>query len=339
MILIMETKKIISNPPIELKKTVFIFGISSFVGSNLAEFLKQHYRVIGAYNDHPVKITGVLTFPLDIINRDAIRLAMFTFKPDIVIYAIGLSSLNACDYNQALATDLNATGLSHVAHFADHYESKLFYISTCYVFSGEKVTYLEADTPLANSIYGKSKGAGEFFLYEKGLNYIVLRCCTLYGRSLLSGQTTWFEALQKKLFTGNSIGMDNSVQGGFLDIVYLAIIIKICIEKNISNKLFQVCSKDIMTHYEFALRYATAFNDRKDLINRTTWNFPQLRSSIIPLIESQDLKYHMDVESLEGFFNIELPTVDESLELTKYRFGQSHQASPPPTKANGVTFI
>ena len=38
------------------RKTVVIFGVSSFVGSNLAYFLKDHFRVIGTYNLNKVEI-------------------------------------------------------------------------------------------------------------------------------------------------------------------------------------------------------------------------------------------------------------------------------------------
>ena len=39
------------------KKTILIFGISSFLGSSLADILKEKYRVVGTYYNTPVDIT------------------------------------------------------------------------------------------------------------------------------------------------------------------------------------------------------------------------------------------------------------------------------------------
>ncbi|PJB53787.1 MAG: hypothetical protein CO099_05215, partial [Bdellovibrio sp. CG_4_9_14_3_um_filter_39_7] len=87
----------LNNPEEEKKKkskrkTILIFGVSSFVGSNLAEYLKKDYRVVGTYNKNPVQIPGVLTLPCDVLSKDEVQLILFATKPDITIYAVGLSS-------------------------------------------------------------------------------------------------------------------------------------------------------------------------------------------------------------------------------------------------------
>ena len=120
-------------------KTVFIIGISSFVGSSLAEFLKKDYRVIGTYYSNPVEIEDVLTFPLDVMSREAIQLILYSFLPDITIYCVGLSSLDICDDNDTIANALNATGAFNVADFSERYKSRFIYISSSYVFSGKKL--------------------------------------------------------------------------------------------------------------------------------------------------------------------------------------------------------
>ena len=50
------------------QRVVLIFGISSFVGSNLAEVLKKDFKVIGTYFNNPVSIDGVVTFPCDVLK-------------------------------------------------------------------------------------------------------------------------------------------------------------------------------------------------------------------------------------------------------------------------------
>ena len=324
----------------KLQKTVFIFGISSFVGSNLAEFLKRSYRVIGSYNNHPVEIEGVLTLPLDILKRESIQLALFIFRPDIVIYCVGLSSLVDCAENEKLSSLLNTTGLLNVAHFSERYRSRLIYISTSYVFSGEKVTYLDDDTPVSSTVYGRSKGGSEFFIQKNCLDYLILRCCDLYGRSLLPGRPTGFEILQERLFKGKSVGADGNIRTGFLDITYLAMIIQICIEQSITKRLFQVCSTDIMSRYEFSLEYVKVFNDKEGLINKETWDFPQMKSSIIQSDLREGLEYKMNIGNVESFLKIKIPSIQESLDFTRHRLTRGNKKrSSTEKKTNEVMFI
>ena len=165
-------------------------------------------------------------------------------------------------------------GVFNVANFTERHKSKFIYISTAYVFSGEEKVFLEEDTPVANSIYGKSKNLAEFFIQKNCFNYLILRCCDLYGRGILLERPTWFELLQEKLFRGEGISTYGNVKVGFLDIVYLAMIVKICIEREVNNKLFHVCSTDIMSQYEFSLEYVDVFDDKKGFNKQKSLGFP-----------------------------------------------------------------
>jgi dTDP-4-dehydrorhamnose reductase len=93
------------------KKTILIYGISSFVGSNLAEFLSKEYRVVGTYHRTKVKINGVLTVPCDVLQKEEVQLTLYAFKPDVVIYAAGLTSILDCNEASDYADALNTVGL------------------------------------------------------------------------------------------------------------------------------------------------------------------------------------------------------------------------------------
>ena len=67
-------------------KTILIFGVSSFVGSNIAEFIKDDFKVVGTYHQNKVEIDGVLSIPCDILKKEQVRLTMMAFKPKIIIH-------------------------------------------------------------------------------------------------------------------------------------------------------------------------------------------------------------------------------------------------------------
>ena len=294
-----------------------IFGVSGFVGSNLAHFLSADYKVIGTYHKNRVSIPGIPTIPCNVVNKEEVRLALFTFRPDIAIYCAGLSSVYECYKNEDMADALNNVGLFNVIEFCQRYKAQVCFLSSSHVFSGEKKSYIEMDTPDANTIYGKNQTAAEFYIQKTGINYIIFRCCRLYGRSLNPFRSTWFEKLQRKIILKEIIVCDDYIHSGFLDVSYLAIILKMCFQKKVSNRLFQVSSNDIYTYCQFAKMYCEIFRENPDVIEKGTWKFPMVKGSHIP--QGKDLYYDLNLSNIEGFLNIQMPTVKESLEFTLLR--------------------
>jgi len=321
------------------RKTILIFGISSFLGSNLAEFFSKDYRVVGTYNKTPVSIPGALVIPCDVLIKEEVQLVMFAFKPDFTIYAVGMSSLVECHKNEELADALNTSGLFNVTEYCQRYKSQICYISSNFVFGGEDKKYIEMDIPDANTVYGKTQASAEFYIQKTSLNYIIFRTCLLYGRGYNPKNNTRFEAMQKKIHDNETITMDEYIQVGFLDVQYLALIIKICFEKSVQNRLFQVSTNDILSHFEFAKLYCDVFGESKTFVNRVRWPFPiAATAAVVPT--SEKLKFKLDINNIEGFLNIELPTIEESLKFTKNRFcGVDKKTSSKKTGGEGVTFI
>jgi dTDP-4-dehydrorhamnose reductase len=308
------------------KKTILIFGISSFVGSNLAEFLKRDYKVVGTYHKNPVSIPGVLTLPCDVLSKDKAQLILFAFKPDITIYAVGLSSLSDCAKRKDLADALNTSGLFNVTEFCQRYKSQICYLSSNFVFGGEDKNYIEMDIPDANTTYGKTQASAEFFLQKSSLNYVIFRCCRLYGRSLNPNQQTWFEQVERKVKSREQLTCDGNVKTGFIDVTYLGLILKLAFEKEVRNRLFQISTPNLMSYYEFALEYCKVFGGAPSTVIKGKWPFPILVSQTMSGM-SEDMQFKMDIANIEGFLNVKMPTVQESLEYTRSRLNGKGKAS------------
>ena len=304
------------------KKSILIFGVSSFVGSNLAEFFANDYRVIGTYYTNPVQIKGVLTIPCNILKPETVKRILYSFMPDYTIYAIGSTSLSMSAKSSQTFGLLNTTGLFNVTRFSARYKSQIIYISSAYVFSGEKKNNIEIDIPDPNTTYGESKSTAEFYLQKSSFNFLVFRCCSLYGRSMNPIQKTWFEYLQEKMFNNQFVSVDDRIEIGHIDILYLAMIIKISLQKDLRNRLFQVSSIDSLSYYNFARLYCRIFGDNDQLISKTSWKFPIISKTRGKRKSSgnREYGYRLGVSNVENFLNIKLPSVKESLEFTLRRF-------------------
>ena len=327
------------NSTQDKRKTILIIGINSFLGSNLAEFFNKDYRVVGTYHKNNQHLPGVLALPCDVLNKDEVQLVLYAFKPDIVLYCVGLTSLKDCSDMPNSSDALNSAGLFNVAEIAPRYGSRVVYFSSQFVFSGANKNYNEMDNADIITHYGKSQASSEFYLQKSSLNYLIIRCSKLYGRGVSPLRDTWFELLQKKIKNNQNEAYDDFVQQGFVDVYYLGMVLKMCIDKNISNRLVHFSSQDSMTYYEFARTYAEIFNESNGLINKGKWHFPILKSSSMERV-GEHLYYKLDVLNIEGLLKIKMPTIRESLELTLKRFsGNKNPSKGVVNKGEGLSFI
>ena len=299
------------------EKTVVIFGISGFVGSGLAEILSDDYRVIGTYFKNPVKIPNALTVPCNVLNKEEILPILFTFRPDIAIFCVGPSSFWEYSRDKALLDAINTVGIFNVIEGCQRYHVQVCYISSNYVFSGQDKFYTETDTPDANTVYGKSQSTIEFYLQKTGLNYTIFRVCRMYGAGINPCRLNWIEYLQEKFGSNKSVECDDHVYLGFLDIHYLAMILRLCFRENVTNRLFQISSSDVCTHYRFAQKYCNIFEHSKlePLLQKGRWSVPIVEDS--PGTSDGNMYYALDLSNIEAFLSIKMPSIEESLEFTR----------------------
>lgn len=299
-------------------KTVLIFGVSSFVGSNMAEFFKDTHRVVGTYYQNPVNIDGVLTLECNVLNKDEIQKIMLIAKPDFVIYCVGISSVKDCDQSPHQADVLNNQSLYTVSEFSARHGARFIYLSNDFVFSGQKKAYNEGDNVDPATHLGKTLANAEFYLQKSSLNFLILRTSRLYGRGINFMKSSWFEKLERALFAQDTVDMDDSIKFGFIDIYYVCMVLKILMDKNVQNRLVQVSSRDQMTFFEFAQKYAGEFKLSKSLINKTRWQLPLSKSASVEDVTDRVLK--LEVINLENFLRIQMPSIGESLKFSHERF-------------------
>ncbi len=319
------------------KKTVLIFGLSSFLGSNLAESLRKKYRVVGTYFNTPVNIQGILSIKCDVHNKDMVQKVVYLFKPDITIYAVGLTDLNACQEFPKVADALNTAGVFNVSMASERYHSKFIYFSSAYIFSGENIQFKENDTPMPSSVYGNTVASSEFYIQKSCLNYIIFRCCPIFGRSYNQNDLKWIEVIERNEYLGERIICDTKVKTGFIDIETLSSILDKAIEANVTNRLLQIDTQDSMTRYEFATKYLEIFGGNQSLLAKGDWKFPQTENAIALQSLGEELHFNMDTTNVEELFGINIGTIEESINNYKKNLAGSVRSKKVATA--GITFI
>jgi len=89
------------------------------------------------------------------------------------VLAAAYTDVDGCETNRDLAFDVNCRGAVHVAQAARQHGSRLLFLSTDYVFDGNKDSPYTTNDPRApRSVYGRSKADAEMQLAE-----ILPPCC------------------------------------------------------------------------------------------------------------------------------------------------------------------
>jgi dTDP-4-dehydrorhamnose reductase len=141
------------------------------LGQDLAPRLAPHHEVL------PVDLPEV-----DITDPDAIGSSVEAGKPDVVIHAAAFTAVDDCERQPQRAFLVNSAGTQNVALACRRFDVPMLYISTDYVFDGEKDgPYLENDEPNPLNIYGRSKLEGECHVRELLSRFWIVRTSWLFG--------------------------------------------------------------------------------------------------------------------------------------------------------------
>lgn len=119
---------------------------------------------------------------LDITDLAQCQQVIGQYKPDVVIHCAAYTAVDAAETDIDGAYKVNAVGTRNIAVASESNGSKLIYISTDYVFDGaSELPYQEYDNTNPQSIYGKSKRAGEVLVHSLSSRYFIVRTSWVYG--------------------------------------------------------------------------------------------------------------------------------------------------------------
>jgi dTDP-4-dehydrorhamnose reductase len=162
----------------KMKKKLLVTGASGLLGSKIVKITRENYKVIPLYSSKPLNSNSL---KLDITEREQVFSLFKKVKPDIVVHAASETNVDKCETEKEHAWKVNVDGTRNIAHACNKAEAKLIYISTDYVFDGEKGNYQEHDKPNPINYYGFTKLEGEKQVINTCKNYVILRTSVLYG--------------------------------------------------------------------------------------------------------------------------------------------------------------
>jgi len=119
---------------------------------------------------------------MDLSNLDQVRTVMREVKPQLIVNPAAYTAVDLAESESELAMRINAQAPEVMALEARQLGAAMIHYSTDYVFDGEQTaSYTEDDLPNPQSVYGRSKLAGEQAIQAAGIPHLILRTSWVYG--------------------------------------------------------------------------------------------------------------------------------------------------------------
>lgn len=119
---------------------------------------------------------------LDICQKDKIDQIVVEHNIDIIVNAAAYTAVDKAEEEVEAAYRLNRDAVGNLAEVCKDRDIYLVHISTDYVFSGEACHPYAVDSEInPQSVYGKSKAAGEERIKSSGCNSTIIRTSWLYS--------------------------------------------------------------------------------------------------------------------------------------------------------------
>lgn len=152
---------------------IAVIGANGQLGSDL----------VAAFAGYGDEVVGLTHEDLELSSRSSVDAALQAAEPDFVVNTAAMHHVDKCEADPVAAFAVNGAGARNVAAWARQAGVAVAYVSTDYVFDGEKGSpYIESDLAAPLNVYGNTKLSGELFTAAVAEKYFVVRVSAIYGQ-------------------------------------------------------------------------------------------------------------------------------------------------------------
>jgi dTDP-4-dehydrorhamnose reductase len=203
---------------------------------------------------------------MDITDADTVSRVVLKHKPDVIIHAAAMTQVDVCEQNRELCYLNNVTAVEYMIKGARDVHAHLVYVSTDFVFDGQKGLLQEEDAPSPVNYYGECKWLAEQRVMESSISWAIVRTVLVYG--IIPGISrpnilTW---VKKNLEEGKPIRVVNDqwrTPTLAEDLAYGCYLVA----SSRAQGIYHISGKDYVSVHDIAIRTAGFFNLDASLIS------------------------------------------------------------------------
>jgi dTDP-4-dehydrorhamnose reductase len=252
---------------------ILITGANGFLGYYLTEkLLQKKYGVIATgkgacrlpFNSYDNFIYNEMDFTDPFSVHDVFE----KHKPDVVVHAGAISKVDDCELNQWEAFKANTEATVTMLVNAEEHKSFFVFVSTDFIFDGERGMYKEEDKPGPVNFYGKTKLEAEEAVKEYLYDWAIVRTVLVYGKPQ-AGRSNILTIVKQKLENGEVYNVVDDQVRTPTYVEDLADGIITVIEKK-AKGVYHLSGDEVMTPYHMAIKAAEYLGLDATLIKRVT---------------------------------------------------------------------
>lgn len=272
-------------------KSVAIIGSNGQLGTDLVKtFSARGWEVI------PLTHSDI-----EVTNIDSVVRALKQIKFNWIINTAAFHKVDECEKNSEKAWLVNAKGQQNVTTIANELASKAVYISSDYVFNGNKENpYVVDDAVSPINAYGHSKAGGEFSTISSNAENIVMRISSVFGTAGSSGKGgNFIETILNKARSGEELKVVGDIHMSPTYTVHAARLLEKALTRDFSG-LLHGSNSGIASWFDFA-RHAIEVSGLKTKISKTEteWSNPLKRPRFSALDITQSENSFGEIENWE----------------------------------------
>jgi dTDP-4-dehydrorhamnose reductase len=243
---------------------IIVIGGSGIIGSKIVKKLIENNNDV-SYTYYENKLDIGIGYRQDIRKKDETINFISKANPDLVIHTAALTNIDLCETDKELADSINIEGTKNVVSGCKKNKSKIVFISTSFVFSGDKQKYNEDEETHPSTYYGITKSLGEEIVTNSELPFLILRTDQpYYWKEKWQRENSVLRVLQT-LKKGQSL---NEITDWYNVPTYVPDFVN-ALENLIKSDLsgiYHVCGSDFVSRYEWSIATAKIFGLDEKLI-------------------------------------------------------------------------
>lgn len=243
---------------------ILVTGVSGMLGSSLAIELSKKHDVFGTGNS---LMNIPITYKVFDLSQDSYGELIQWSQPEVIVHCAALTHGNYCQENVLEAFNINGYSLQKFMNATDD-NVKIIYISTDAVFPSRLHMAKETDCPSPESVYGKSKELGEFFLLNSERNFTIVRT-TIVGFNSYRNKQGFLEWIINSAKSDEEISLFDDVLFTPITIWDLIKEIDFILDKGLyEEKVLHIAGGEACTKYAFGIAMLEALSLSTDKVKK-----------------------------------------------------------------------
>ncbi|WP_121354599.1 SDR family oxidoreductase [Flavisolibacter nicotianae] len=239
-------------------QSVLVTGANGFVGYYLVQQLLQKGFTVFATgkgdNRLPFTDPNFRYLPMDYTEEERIAAVFSAVEPQVVVHCGAISKPDECEQDKETAFRCNVTATRQLLSAAARYGSHFIFLSTDFVFSGEKGFYNEGDERGPVNYYGETKRLAEDEVMNYPARWAIARTVLVYGKTF-SGRENIVTNAARSLQQGKAMKIFNDQVRTPTYVEDLAWGLVAIIEKGATG-IFHLSGEDVRTPYDIVIETA-----------------------------------------------------------------------------------